>query len=158
MLIHHTCVFKRYIYIVFADHNWCETEPSELYNSLGLGLHQISPFLVDCMIKVVNPTWPCDSLLWVLMHMCMYIHNCVCIMYMHTHIRRCDVHIRTYVYIHISITVHTYIYSKYICIYACIKYLPETAKIVTKKNSKIHTSIIRPRHWKICHRSLHIHT
>ena len=54
MLIHHTCVFKRYIYIVFADRNECETEPSEIYNSLALGLQQISPFLVACMIKIAN--------------------------------------------------------------------------------------------------------
>ena len=58
-------------------------------------------------------------------------------------------HVCTYIQIHTHKYIHMDIWT----------YIPDTAKRATKKNSKIKTSKIGPRHWKICLRILsEIHT
>ena len=58
----------------------CETEPSKmnlLANCPGLGLHHISQFSAECMIKILQvlSTWPCFIHLGVFVNVYTYVYN-----------------------------------------------------------------------------------
>ena len=101
-----------------------------------------------------------QACMYVCMYVCMLLCIYVCMYILHTYIHTCmHVHIHMYNTYNTYILIILYIHSIHVYIYAYVStskhaYIPDTAKIAIKKNSKMKTSRIGPRHWKICRRIL----
>ena len=88
MLMHHICVYLKGTYISEYLLIIIDVRLSLLiYNSLDLGLHQISTFLVTCMIKIANWCFRFGLAFfapWVFFLACTYTY--ICVTHIHIHI------------------------------------------------------------------------